>query len=522
MAQHREPPLAPRVSALIASAMVAVASGTPYVYAVYAPQLVKHAGLKGSQAASLALALSLGGSLGGLPAGLIIDSLGPQLATAFGGIICFIAFHSLHWAYTTGSKNVLVYMFSLGLSGFASVLSFYSTVKCATANFPHHRGSAGALPVSGYALASLLYSTIAVNFFDGNTVGLLRFFSIFAPAVCIGCAYFIHIVENPTPAKRRTSSIHSISERSTLMNPSGSVTSFRSMAGPPPQRKGSMHKIMSLWGLARTPSTLSMDAQRPTFTLPEINESRSDDSSAIYVAVEDVPVFVKAGGPLWDNHIVKAITTRVFVKFYIILACLMGIGQMYIYSVGFVVVALAQSDPENKIPVGESQALQVSTIALFNFLGRLTSGPISDIVRRKFKAQRIWCITFAAVMMGFGQYLVTKMEDLNSLIMASIVIGFAFGFCFGTFPAIVADTFGTEGFTTLWGVMSTSGVLVLMTLCNYLAGVLKSNSDDDGVCTLGAACYAQTFVLTQWLCLFVVVLTVFTIWYNHRVALSSH
>lgn len=519
------PPLGPRVRALVASVFVAVASGTPYVYSVYAPQLVKRAHFTGAEAAKLSLALSLGGSLGGLPAGLIIDGLGPQLATALGGVLSLIAFTTLHHTYSASIQSLPLIMIALTLSGFASVLSFYSTVKCSTTNFPHHRGSAGALPVSAYALASLIYSFISVHFFPNETAGFLKFFMIFPPATCLLCAYFLQIVEKPKP-KRRTSSMHN--ERQGLLQPlslnSASTVSVRSLVQQPPNRKGSFHKMFSLWGIGRTPSTLSIDAQRPLFTQPELAEvqsSSSGNTSAIYVPVEDVPVFVKEGSPIWDNHIFKSISTRVFVKFYIILACLMGIGQMYIYSVGYVVVALVQSNPDNHHVVGDAQAVQVSTIALFSFLGRLTSGPISDIVRRKFKAQRIWCIVFASVLMGIGQHLVTITGKVDGLIVPSIVIGFAFGFCFGTFPAIIADTFGTDGFTTLWGIMSTSGVIVLMTLCNYLASVLKNHSDDEGVCVLGADCYKDTFILTEWMCVGVSVMTIFTIWYNHRVALQA-
>jgi MFS family permease len=508
-----KPPMLPRVIALVSSVFIAIASGYPYVFSIFAPQLVKHTGLSAQQAARLSTALSLGGSLGGLPAGITIDWLGPQWASAFGGVLCAVAYTILHKAYVDQIADVPLLMLALAIIGFSSVLSFYSTIKCTTANWPHHRGSAGAFPVASYALASMIYSYIAVRFFKDDTGGLLKFFSIFSPLVCLGCAYFLKIIDQKKTKVHRPST--SAERESLLRTPLESdASSFFNMS----ERRKSFQNILSLWGTARTSSTLSLDQMRPIIRPPKHLRA---DSDAILVAVEDTPVFVREGSPIWDHHITKAIFSRVFVKFYIILGCMMGVGQLYIYSVGYVVVVLKQYDTGSKLSVTDAQALQVSTIAFASFVGRLTSGPISDVVRRKLKAQRIWCIALAALMMALGQYLLTIVESLDGLTGPSFVIGFAFGFVFGVFPAIIADTFGTDGFTTVWGLVTTSGLLVLMQLSKILARTLKKNSDEDGICILGAACYKDTFVITQYVCLGAAVFTIFTVWYNHRVAKAA-
>lgn len=512
-------PIQPRVLALVSAVLIAVASGTPYVFSIFAPQLVKQTGLSADQAATLSTALSLGGALGGLPAGITIDSLGPQFASVLGGLLTAVAFYILHKCYVDANNDVFLLMVALAISGFASILSFYSTIKCTTANWPHHRGSAGALPVAAYAVASLIFSYVNVRFFKDDTAGLLRFFYIFTPCVCIGCAYFLQIVDKKKHKKAPKDRNTAVGEQDPLLR-SGSTSSLFGTGSPNGSRRQSIARIFSLWGTPRSSSTLSLDQmQRPLVQLPKHVRA---DSDAIYVAVEDTPVFVREGSPIWDHHLTKAIFSRVFFKFYLILGFMMGIGQMYIYSVGYIIVVLKQSDPNSKLSVGDVQAVQVSTIALASFLGRLTSGPISDVVRRKLNAQRIWCIAISACVMLLGQYLVTKINSLDALTLPSFVVGLAFGFCFGTFPAIIADCFGTDGFTTLWGLMTTSGLLVVMQMTKLLAYTLKKNSDDDGVCIHGAACYSETFVVTQYMCLAVILFTLFTIWYNHRVFLRSN
>ncbi len=51
------------------------------------------------------------------------------------------------------------------LVGFGSIISYFATIKAAQANFPKHRGSAGAIPVSGYGLSATIFSVIAAHYF---------------------------------------------------------------------------------------------------------------------------------------------------------------------------------------------------------------------------------------------------------------------------------------------------------------------------------------------------------------------
>jgi predicted MFS family arabinose efflux permease len=82
----------PRVIKLVSSVFIGIASGYPYVFSISAPQLVKNTGLSVQQAAQLSTALNLGDALGGLPAGVTIDWLGPQWASAVGGVLCAVAY----------------------------------------------------------------------------------------------------------------------------------------------------------------------------------------------------------------------------------------------------------------------------------------------------------------------------------------------------------------------------------------------------------------------------------------------
>ncbi|KAH3667020.1 hypothetical protein WICMUC_005367 [Wickerhamomyces mucosus] len=498
----------PRIKALIAAFLIAMGSSTPYVYSIFAPQLIENSNLTPNDAAKLGLFLSLGGTIGGFPAGIIIDHIGPAAADRVGGFLAFTAFSTLHYGFVNKSGNLYLFMFALSLSSFASIISFYSTIKCATTNFPHHRGIAGAFPVSAYALGSLIYSSISVNFFTDNTAGLLRFISLFSSIICVSCSFYLHIITHIEPDIGSLESqplIRKVSVSSQLLDVFN-------------KKRKSFSSSLSYWGVGKAPSMESLVNEGPR---PEAaGSSINSNPVVLYTAVEDTPVFVKEGTPLWSHEIVKTIFSRLFIKYYIILGTLQAVGQFYIYSVGFLVVTLVQSNSGSHDKIGSVQSLQVSIIAIASFLGRLSSGPISDFIRKKLKAQRLWCIVAGAVLMTIGQITIITINDSNLLIYPSLIIGFAFGFIFGTFPAIVADDFGTSKFTTFWGLMTTGASIILSQLNNYFASDLVSNSDEDGLCTLASSCYSDTFILTKYLCILIGSLVLVTIYMNHRIQLS--
>lgn len=62
------------------------------------------------------------------------------------------------------------------------------------------------------------------------------------------------------------------------------------------------------------------------------------------------------------------------------------------------------------------------------------------------------------------------------------------------FPSIVADRFGTNGYSTLWGVLTTGGVFSVSVFTDILGRDFKANTgDDDGNCK--RECFATAILL---------------------------
>lgn len=216
----------------------------------------------------------------------------------------------------------------------------------------------------------------------------------------------------------------------------------------------------------------------------------------------------------------------IFWYHYAMFAIMQGLGQMYIYSIGYVLKAVhyAYSKDKNATSVPSLQGLQVlhvSLIAIFSFMGRLLSGPQSDYLVRVLRSQRHWIVILGTSLMLAGHLLNTipllqitsNLHKANIILLAvSCLIGYAYGFSFASFPGIVADLFNMDNYSLIWGVMYTSTMFGLTLMTKLFGAVYDWQSNDwdadlgKYVCAKGSGCYRLTFEITSGLCLLVILL----------------
>ena len=212
-----------------------------------------------------------------------------------------------------------------------------------------------------------------------------------------------------------------------------------------------------------------------------------------------------------DSQSISSLFTDVkFWLLFLITGTLAAMGQMYIYSVGYMVKALVTkalpAEMNVNIIIQQDQQFQVGLISIANFIGRIVSGISGDIITQSFHKPRESLLFIPAIGMGICQLLAFNIESYTELPSNSFLIGFFYGFTFCILPIIVGDAFGMENFSFNWGIVSMSPIVPSFYFTKLFGQIYDSNSvtiqdlndanSNTFVCTLGKLCYNSIFKLT--------------------------
>lgn len=104
----------------------------------------------------------------GAPVGVLIDARGPRPAVIIGSILLGVGYWPLHNAYNVGQGSVPWMCFFSFLSGLGGCTAFAAAIKTSALNWPHHRGTATAIPLAAFGLSAFFFSLIGSVAFPGD------------------------------------------------------------------------------------------------------------------------------------------------------------------------------------------------------------------------------------------------------------------------------------------------------------------------------------------------------------------
>ncbi|EGV65233.1 monocarboxylate transporter [Yamadazyma tenuis ATCC 10573] len=509
--QHHNSHVFRRCLALFMSIFVGLASGTPYLYGIYSPQLVKRVQLTASDSATISLAINIGTGVGGFLGGILIDHKGPQFCIFLGSIFIFLGYMGLYQVYRHAYSSLFVICFCAMVMGFGSIASYFATLKASQTNFPAHRGSAGVFPVSSYGLAASLFSLVTAKFFESDTGGLLRFLSLCCGTTVFIGSWFVKIFvdDHPVDEEAETQPLLSSSSEANTEDAETAADMKLSYSD-----NASIAGSISFWGIGdRTPrsssSSLSPDL------VPTVNGLREENASA----TPKRPAFSNRNNSFASAWIIvwDLLTNRQFLAHFSLVALFTGSAQTYIFSIGFIVAAQVTYSEYSDLNAPQVQALQVAILSIASFSGRLTSGILSDFLYKKLHIQRLWIIIVNTAILAVGLFITSVNNgNIHLISLTSALIGGSFGLTFGTYPAIIADFFGTRTFSTTWGLICMGPLLVLYILNKFFGIIYDANTDPDtGICYKGNGCYKGAIEACFSLCFIIVVINILLI-YIHR------
>lgn len=153
------------------------------------------------------------------------------------------------------------------------------------------------------------------------------------------------------------------------------------------------------------------------------------------------------------------------------------------------------------------------------------SGVGSDLLVKKMRASRVWCLAMACFVFLIAQLCALTIRNPHLLGFVSGLSGLGYGFLMGVFPSIVAETFGIRGLSQNWGFMTLAPVISgnifnLFYGTTYDAHSVK-RPGGESICMEGLRCYRSAYTMTFVACVGGIVVTLLTIRHQYIVRLAE-
>lgn len=182
-----------------------------------------------------------------------------------------------------------------------------------------------------------------------------------------------------------------------------------------------------------------------------------------------------------------------FLLLFVVTGLMAAFGQMYIYSVGYMIKALLNEDDAHFF--ARQQQLQVGMISFTNCLGRLVAGLLCDSLHSKHN--KLILLYIPSIGFFVSHCVVYNVERFIALGYISLVTGFLYGFTFCLMPILVCDMFGMNDFLLNWGVMSVAPILPSYYLTKLFGQIYDSRSiistNGQFTCPFHQWCYNAIF-----------------------------
>ncbi|KAF8839371.1 MFS general substrate transporter [Paxillus ammoniavirescens] len=424
---------APRIITLLGCILVSLGSGTNYSYSAYAPQLGARLHVSHTQLNVIGLAGNMGGSISGPVWGRIVDIKGPRIPLVAAFTFLLIGYSGVKKMYDDGIGDavtvsalhfaVLVLCgFMTGLGGTAGVAA---ALNATAKSFPDtSRATTTGLVISGFGLSAFLFLTVAQVFSPGDTSAFLLVLALGTSIPMLVGLFIVRPVPLPPP---NLGTRHDTTTEGYNLIP---IVDAGVFIADPGEAEIDAEE-------ADSATLLSHEYERSSHYLSEPSSS-----------VEMTPPWSPSRGRGEDKDGMPNIHGKqlwLTPDFYLILT-IMGI---YINNVGSISQALyAKANPiYDALEASKWQASQVSTLSIGNFAGRILIGSISDFAHNRLHLPRVYCLCIVSCLFIISQVFAIGISSVQSLWMASSLLGLAYGSLFGLCPTIIIEWFGLAHFS---------------------------------------------------------------------------
>ncbi|KAI0820729.1 MFS general substrate transporter [Trametes gibbosa] len=482
-----------RATGFLSCILVALASGTNYVFSAYGPQLGARLQLTHTQINVIGLSGNIG-VYGTAPIwGGFVDRRGPRMLMVVAFFSLLIGYLGIRQFFINGLPEgtssiglmpLCLLVFCGFLTGIGGNGGLVGAMNATAKSFPDQtRATANGIVISGFGLSAFLFSTIAHAFFPGNTDSFLFMLAVGTAMPMILGFFFVRPIPPPhtdptgrledgapgTPTEYGTGDGFGISSPTTYSVDNSSHTHLLArdiddeeeelvreagieLEEEEPLAPSSAH--------VQAASDYVVPSQMDSVALsPGVARHRSHSARSVSRSLRSHMGKTLDGQP--NVHGKRLFRSLDFWLLFAICSLLSGTGLMYINNVGAISQALfANNNPDyDEVKAAQWQATQVSTVSVMNCLGRIAIGVIADFTKGKLRLPRSFCVVLVATMFIISQVTCYSIDSIGDLWKASALLGVAYGGLFGLFPTLVIEWFGLPHFSENWGFVSLSPML---------------------------------------------------------------
>ncbi|KAK0587670.1 hypothetical protein LWI29_026666 [Acer saccharum] len=498
--------------ATVASIWIQCSIGGTYTFGIYSSTLKSSQNYDQSTLERVAVFKDIGGCTGVL-SGLLYSFVtldrhrrrcfcGPWVVLLTGAILSFVGYFFM-WASVVGLIHrppvalMCLFMFTAAHSMTFSIPADNVT---GVRNFPAHVGTIVGLMEGYLGLSGAIIIRVYDALFTGNPSNYLLFLAVYPTSVSLLLMYFVRIHDTNSEDDKKHLNAFSVAaltmvaylmiliilENIFTLGTCERIVTFifllLLLASPlgiafRAQREDSKRLILSQTFSTEGNSIVNINPE-PTESMENHDQLPSDDARQIRTTLDENIIQIEE-----NMNLLQAICTGNFWLLFIAMICGLGSGMAMINNIS----QLGESLGYTSIRINSL----VSLLSIWNFLGRLGAGYVSDIfLQRKGCARPLFiAITQAALSVG---HIVIASGFPNNLYVGTILVGVCYGSQWSLLSSVASEIFGVGHLGTIvntFAIASPIGSYIFsVRIVGYLYDKAAAASGEKNSCS-GTHCF---------------------------------